>query len=107
VTLILTLKKLLILLRINIKNLSLIYNCIAQEIQSDLWILSEHNGYNAGLLRKPTSSEQYRSDPTRFVSDSLRADSGPDYVRKGYGRVLSELTIGSYRIRPEPAFGNT
>ncbi len=47
-----------------------------------------------GFHRNPTSFIKNRSDPTRFLSDSFRSESGPDFIG------IQRNPMKSYQIRP-------
>ena len=49
-----------------------------------------------GFHRNPTSFIKYRSDSTRFVSDSHRSESGPDFI--GIRRNSYKIRDGSGRM---------
>ena len=73
-----------------------------QDIQSCLWIRSEMTGYGVGLLRIPTLSMKSRPEPTSFTPESLRPDSGPDYVGKdpiGAGHIRLSDLLETHQVR--------
>ena len=83
----------------------ILFSCCFQEIQSSLWIRPEKIVSGTGLRRNPTFSLTKPAGSDQDLIGFLAAGFQTGWHRKRSDRFLSNLTIGSYQIRPDFGLG--